>query len=317
MSSSLNQTTWPAVFILIGIPGLEDVQIWFSIPMFIMYVLVVSGNTIISFIILSEESLHKPMCLLLCALSIADVLLATTTTPKILSIFWFHSTEIGYRDCLAQLFFVHAFSIMESTILLAMAFDRYIAICNPLRYTSILTNTTIANIGIVAIIRGSVLTAPTCFLIWRLSYCRTNIISHTYCEHMAVVKLSCSDTTINRVYGLTVALLVIPVDILCITVSYCAICRTVFKLSSTEARHKALGTCGPHICVILISYIPTLFSFFTHRFGQNIPLHIHIIIANLYLLVTPMCNPIIYGARTTEIRERISLFVCGKLLKSF
>ncbi|CAI9618948.1 unnamed protein product [Staurois parvus] len=196
-----------------GVPGMEDIQMWFSIPVFIMYVFIVSGNIAICYIILSEESLHKPMCLLLSTLSIADVLLATTTTPKILSIFWFHSREIGFSACLAQLFFVHAFSMMESTILLAMAFDRYVAICHPLRYTSILTNDTIAKIGIVAIIRGSAFMAPASFLIWRLSYCQNNIILHTYCEHMAVVKISCSDTSINQVYGLTVALLVIAVDI--------------------------------------------------------------------------------------------------------
>ncbi|CAJ0956874.1 unnamed protein product [Ranitomeya imitator] len=147
--------------------------------------------------------------------------------------------------------------------------------------------------------------APAPFLIRRLSYCRTNVISHTYCEHMAVVKIACTDTTINQVYGLTVALLVIAVDTICITVSYSAIVRAVFRLSSKEARHKALGTCAPHVCVILISYAPALFSFFTHRFGHNIPIHIHIIFANLYILIPPMCNPIIYGARTKEIRKKI------------
>ncbi|KAM5180450.1 olfactory receptor 52P1-like [Mantella aurantiaca] len=315
MSSSLNQTERPEVFILIGVPGMEDIQIWFSIPVLFMYFLIISGNVILSFIILSEESLHKPMCLLLSSLSIADVLLVTTTTPKIISLFWFDSREIGYQACLAQLFFVHAFSMMESTILLAMAFDRYVAICHPLRYTSILTNGAIAKIAIVAVIRGTGFMAPASFLIWRLSYCQTNVILHTYCEHMAVVKISCTDTTINQIYGLTVALLVIAVDILCIMVSYCAIVRAVFRLSSKKARRKALGTCGPHVCVILITYIPALFSFFTHRFGHNIPIHLHIIFANLYLLIPPMCNPMIYGARTKEIRERILLFVCEKPLK--
>lgn len=309
MSLSLNQTDWPEFFILIGVPGMEDIQIWFSLPVLIMYVLIVFGNVLVSYVILSEESFHKPMCLLLSTLSITDVLLATTTTPKVLSIFWFNSREISFKACLAQLFFVHAFSMMESTILLAMAFDRYVAICQPLRYTSILTNDTIAKIGIVAIIRGSLFMAPASCLKLRLSYCQTNVISHSYCEHMAVVKISCSDITINQVYGLTVALLVIAVDILCITVSYGAIARAVFRLSSMEARRKALGTCGPHFCVILISKIPSLFSSFTHRFGHDMPLHIHIILSNLYILVPPMCNPMIYGARTKEIRERILSFV--------
>ncbi|XP_069827984.1 olfactory receptor 52P1-like [Dendropsophus ebraccatus] len=307
--STQNETSEPFYcpenFILIGIPGLEVAELWISIPMCMMYVLTVLGNSAMLLIILPQETFHKPMYLFLCMLSIIDLVASATTTPKILCIFWFDNKEIAFNACLAQLFFIHALSMMESTVLLAMAFDRFVAICHPLRYTSILTNTVIIKIGIVVIIRGSFFMAPAPFLIRRLSYCRTNIIAHTYCEHMAVVKIACTDTTINQVYGLTVALLVIAVDIICITVSYSAIVRSVFRLSSKEARHKALSTCAPHVCVILISYVPALFSFFTHRFGHNIPLHIHITLANLYILIPPVFNPIIYGARTKEIRKRI------------
>ncbi|XP_018430045.1 PREDICTED: putative olfactory receptor 52P1 [Nanorana parkeri] len=305
-SSGENETFYqPENFILLGIPGLEVSHFWISIPMAGMYVLTILGNSVILAIIMPQETFHKPMYLFLSMMAIIDLVASATTTPKILCIFWFNSKEIGFSACLAQLFFIHALSMMESTILLAMAFDRYVAICHPLRYTSILTNTIIAKIGVMAIIRGSFFMAPAPFLIRRLSYCQTNVISHTYCEHMAVVKIACTNTTINQAYGLTVALLVIAVDIACISVSYCGIFRAVFRLSSREARRKALGTCGPHICVILISYIPALFSFFTHRFGHNIPLHIHITLANLYILIPPMCNPLIYGARTKEIRRRV------------
>ncbi|KAM9319703.1 olfactory receptor 52P1-like [Gastrophryne carolinensis] len=304
--SEENQTfIQPENFILIGIPGLEYAESWISIPVVIMYVLTLIGNSAMLALILPKETFHRPMYLFFSMLAIIDLVATSSTAPKILCIMWFKANEINFSACLAQLFFIHALSMMESTVLLAMAFDRYIAICHPLRYNSILTNPTITKIGIVAIIRGSFFMAPAPFLIRRLSYCRTNIILHTYCEHMAVVKIACSDTTINQVYGLTVALLVIAVDIFWISISYCAIVRAVFRLSSKEARHKALGTCGPHICVILISYIPALFSFFAHRFGHNIPLHTHIIIANLYILIPPACNPIIYGARNKKIQRRI------------
>ncbi|KAM4796269.1 olfactory receptor 52P1-like [Rhinophrynus dorsalis] len=308
--STLNWTFQrPEHFILSGIPGLDHEQCWLSFPMCLIYILTIIGNTFMLFVILSRESFHKPMYLFLSILSIVDLIASATTTPKILCIFWFNSKEIEFNACLVQLFFIHAFSMMESTILLAMAFDRYVAICHPLRYASTLTNQTIVRIGVLAILRGSLLMAPCPFLIRRLSYCRTNVISHTYCEHMAVVKISCSDTTINQVYGLTVALLVIVVDSLCITLSYCAIVRTVLRISSREARHKAFSTCGSHICVILISYIPALISFFTHRSGHFISPKFHIILANLYILIPPVCNPLIYGIRTKEIRERIVLIL--------
>ncbi|XP_068120358.1 olfactory receptor 52P1-like [Hyperolius riggenbachi] len=309
MSEENETFNQPDYFILIGIPGLETAHTWISIVMVIMYILTIVGNCTILAIILPAETFHKPMYLFLSMMAIIDLVASATTTPKILCIFWFNFKEIDFSACLAQLFFIHAFSMMESTVLLAMAFDRYVAICYPLRYTSVLTNSVIAKIGVLAIIRGSFFMAPAPILIRRLSFCHNNVIAHTYCEHMAVVKISCSDTTINQVYGLTVALLVIAVDIVCITVSYCAIFRMVYRLSSMEARRKALGTCGPHICVILISYIPALFSFFAHRFGHNIPLYIHITLANLYILIPPMFNPMIYGARTKEIRRRILMLL--------
>ncbi|KAM9319643.1 olfactory receptor 52P1-like [Gastrophryne carolinensis] len=294
----------PQNFILIGIPGLEYAHIWISIPMVIMYGLTVLGNCSMLAIILSKEALHKPMYLLLSMLVIFDLAASTIVIPKSLSIFWFHDNEIGFNACLAQLFFIHSSTMMESTVLLAMGYDRYIAICYPLSYHSILTNYTIIKIFCFGILRAMLLMTPEPVLASRLSYCQ-NIISHTYCEHMAIVKIACSDTTINRVYGLIVALLVVVVDIVLILLSYFAIVRAVFRLSSKEARHKALGTCGSHVCVILVTYIPALFSYLAHRFGHNIPLHVHILFANFYVLVPPMVNPMIYGARNKEIRRHI------------
>ncbi|XP_075190896.1 olfactory receptor 52P1-like [Anomaloglossus baeobatrachus] len=317
--STQNETFYqPERFILIGIPGLEVAEFWISIPMCLMYVLTILGNSAMLLIILPQETFHKPMYLFLCMLSIIDLVATTATIPKILSIFWFDDKEIDFNACLVQLFLIHALSMMESTVILSMAFDRYVAICYPLRYTSILPNSMIAKIGVAAITRGSVLMAPAPFLIRRLSYCRNNVISNTYCEHMAVVKIACTDTTINQVYGLIVALLVIAVDAIFISMSYLAIFIAVLRLSSKEAREKALSTCAPHVCILIISNVPALFSFFVHRFGHSIPLHIHIIVANVYILVPSMCNPLIYGARTKEIRKRIIvIFKNLNFLKQF
>ncbi|KAM9319684.1 olfactory receptor 52P1-like [Gastrophryne carolinensis] len=304
--SAANKTFFqPQSFILVGIPGLEFAQFWIAIPVVIMYIVTVLGNSLMLVVILPKENFHKPMYLFFCMLAITDILSSTAISPKSLSIFWFQDNEIGFSACLAQLYFVHTSTAFASTVLLAMAFDRYIAICYPLRYNSILTNPAITKIGIVAIFRGSCLIAPLPLLITRLSYCRNNIILHTYCEHMAVVKIACSNTAINRVYGLIMALVIAALDIIGIFASYCAIVRAVFRLSSKEARLKALCTCGPHLCILLIAYFPALFSFFAHRFGHNIPPHVHIIFANLYFLVPNSCNSIIYGARNKEIQRGV------------
>ena len=136
---------------------------------------------------------------------------------------------------------------------------------------------------------------PGVLLIFRLHFCQSNIIHHTYCENMGIAKLACNSIVPNSIYGLTAALLTTGLDFFLISLSYWLILRTVFRLPSREARTKAFGTCGAHTCVILIFYTLAFFSFFTHCFGHHVPRHVLILLANLYLLVPPTMNPIVYG----------------------
>jgi olfactory receptor len=228
-----------------------------------------------------------------------------------LCIFWFNRKEIDFNACLAQMFFVHTFTATESGVLMLMALDRYVAICYPLRYATILTNPVIAKAGLATFLRSVMLIIPFTFLTKRLPYCHGNIIPHTYCDHMSVAKVSCGDVKVNAIYGLLVALLACVFDICCISVSYTMILKTVVSLSSSDARHKAFSTCTSHICAIVIMYLP---AFFTHSFrGKNIPHHIHIIVANLYLLLPPTMNPIVYGVKTKQIREGVIKFLLGDM----
>ncbi|XP_026517998.1 olfactory receptor 52R1-like isoform X1 [Terrapene carolina triunguis] len=270
-----------------------------------MYGIAVLGNFTILFIVKMEPSLHEPMYYFLCMLAVIDLVLSTSILPKMLSIFWFNSREIDFNSCLTQLYFIHCFSVIESGIFVAMAFDRYVAICDPLRHSTILTNHVVAKIGLAVMLRGSMLILPYPFLARRWPYCKTNIIPHSYCEHIAVVKLACADIRISSYYSLSVAFFVIGLDVFFITMSYIQILRAIFSLPTKDARLKTFGTCGSHVCVILAFYIPTLFSSLMHRFGHNMPLHLHILIANMYLLVPPMLNPIIYGVRTKQIWGRL------------
>uniref|UniRef100_A0A452QE14 Olfactory receptor n=1 Tax=Ursus americanus TaxID=9643 RepID=A0A452QE14_URSAM len=286
-----------------GIPGLEDLHIWISIPFCSMYIVALMGNILILFIIKTETVLHEPMFYFLSMLAITDLILSTSTLPKMLGVFWFNYHEISFHACLTQMFFIHAFSGVESGLLVAMALDRYVAICNPLRHSSILTNSVVAQVGMVALLRGLVLMIPHPFLVRRWPYCQSTAVPHTYCEHMAVVKLACADISINSLYSLAVIILIVGTDVTCISLSYVQILRTVFNLPSNDTRLKTLSTCGSHVCVILTFYIPALFSFLTHRFSKHIPRHTHILLANMYLLVPPRLNPIIYGVRTRQIRE--------------
>ncbi|XP_076968271.1 olfactory receptor 52K2-like [Tamandua tetradactyla] len=308
--------TWtslqPAIFLLLGIPGLETSHIWISIPFCLVYLMSLMGNVAFLLIIKTDPKLHEPMYLFLCVLSVTDLMLTSSTLPKILSLFWFNDREIYFEACLTQIYLIHSLSTMESGFILAMAFDRYVAICHPLRHSIILTPAVVLRFGLAIVFRGAVLLSPHPFLLRWLSYCRTNVISHTYCEFMALIKLTCAETKIRRAYNLIVAFLTGGLDFILIICSYVLIFLTVFNLPSKAARLKTLRTCVSHVWVILVFYTPAYFSFLTHRFGRHISPHIHIFVANIYLLIPPMMNPIIYGIKNKRIREGFFKFLTIK-----
>uniref|UniRef100_A0A8C6MVJ8 Olfactory receptor n=1 Tax=Mus spicilegus TaxID=10103 RepID=A0A8C6MVJ8_MUSSI len=306
MTMSSNHTNLRDIwYTMIGIPGLEDAHVWLSIPICSMYIVALIGNTLLIFLIFTEHSLHEPMYLFLSMLALADIILSTVTTPKVLAIFWFQAGGISFASCVSQMFFLHFMFVTESAILLAMAIDRYIAICFPLRYTTILTPSVICRMGIASVTRSFLIIFPLVFLVYRLNYCGRNIIRHSYCEHMGIARLACDSIKVNIYYGMTVPLFSIGLDIMLIIISYTLILHTVFRIPSQNARRKALGTCGSHVCVILLFYTPSLFTFFAHRFGgHTIPRHMHILFANLYVVVPPALNPIIYGVKTKQIQDR-------------
>ncbi|XP_021508864.1 olfactory receptor 52H1-like [Meriones unguiculatus] len=303
----------PGFFILLGIPGLEQFHVWIGMSFFIIYLVAVAGNSILLYLIFMERSLHEPMFFFLAMLAATDLILCNTCVPETFSIFWLGPQQITFPGCLTQMFFLHFSFAMDSAILLAMAFDRYVAICFPLRYATILTRQTITRTVVAITSRSFCIIFPCVFLLKRLPFCRAVLVPHTYCEHIGVARLACADISVNIWYGFAVPVMTIVSDLILIGVSYTIILRAVFNLPSRDARQKALSTCGSHVCVMLTFYTPAIFSVLAHRFGHSIPHSFHILFANLYVAIPPAINPIVYGVRTKQIRDKIKLPFFPKL----
>ncbi|CAM5072968.1 unnamed protein product, partial [Natator depressus] len=300
--SAVNDTKFnSAVFLLTGIRGQEDVYLWISIPFCLMYVISILGNSVILFIIKTDPSLHEPMYIFLSMLAVTDLGLSLSTMPTILGIYLFNSKEISLDSCFAQVFFIHSLSLTESSMLLLMAFDRFVAICNPLRYASILTPPRIAKLGLVFVLRGVVLVFPVPFLLKRFQYCRANILSHSYCLHQEVMKMACSDITVNSIYGLSVKLLTVGLDLFLIFLSYVMIIKTVLSVASPMESLRALNTCISHLCAVLLFFTPEIGLSVIHRFGNSSSHLLQILLGYVYLLVPPLMNPIVYSVKSKHL----------------
>ncbi|XP_067388440.1 olfactory receptor 51G2-like [Emydura macquarii macquarii] len=304
--SAVNDTKFqPAVILLTGIPGQENIHVWISIPFCLMYVISILGNSFILFIIKTDPTLHEPMYSLLSMLAITDIAISLSTLPTVLSIFLFNSREISHDACFAQVFFILTLSFIESAVLLSMAFDRFVAICDPLRYDSILTPPRIAKMGLGSLLRGVVLVFPLPILLKQYRYCHASVLSHSYCLNQEVMKMACSDIRAHSIYSFFVTLASLGVDVLLILLSYVMILKTVLSITSHAKRLKALNTCVSHVCVALLFYTPEIGLSVIHRFVKNFPPLAQTILGDIYLLVPPLMNPIVYSVKTKAIRARI------------
>ncbi|XP_015988977.2 putative olfactory receptor 56B2 [Rousettus aegyptiacus] len=289
-------------FILMGFPGIHSWQHWLSLPLALLYLLALSANIFILIVINQEATLHQPMYYFLGILAVVDMGLATTIVPKILAILLFSAKAISLPECFAQMYVIHCFVGMESGIFACMAIDRYVAICRPLRYPSIISETFVVKTTVFMTLRNTLTTIPIPVLAAQRYYCAQNQIEHCLCSNLGVTSLSCDDRTINSIYQLFLAWIIMGSDLGLIILSYILILHSVLKLNSVEATSKALSTCTSHLILILFFYTIVVVMSITHGAVMTVPI-IPVLLNMLHSVIPPALNPMVYALKNKELRQ--------------
>nr|XP_033788719.1 olfactory receptor 1052-like [Geotrypetes seraphini] len=287
-------------FFLLGISDIHELQILFYLLFLLFYLITMVGNASIIVIIRVEPRLQTPMYFFLTNLSFIDMCYSSVTVPKILVNLLAEKKLISFGGCIAQMYFFHILASSEMFLLVVMAYDRYVAICNPLRYPVIINKMTSVQLAAAAWLGGFVHSTLHTMLMLRLSFCGPNEINHFFCDATPLLKLSCSDTTLDEILLLTTPGILGPTCFLLILISYSYIINNILKISSAEGRQKTFSTCASHVIVVTVFYGTgvfvyiqpmSIYSSFNNKF-----------ITIFYAVITPMLNPVIYTLRNKDVK---------------
>ncbi|ELW64644.1 olfactory receptor 1J4 isoform X1 [Tupaia chinensis] len=295
-------------FLLLGLPIRPEQQGLFFALFLGMYLTTVLGNLLIILLIRLDSRLHTPMYFFLSHLALTDVSFSSVTVPKMLVNMHTQDQSILYAGCVTQMYFFIFFGCIDNLLLGVMAYDRYVAICHPLHYTTIMReNLCISLVAGSWLFSCSSAMSHTLSLV-RLSFCADNTIPHFFCDLAALLKLSCSDTSINELVIFTVGALGIIIPLVGILVSYVRIGISILRVPSAKGICKALSTCGSHLSVVFLFYgtIMVLYIFPSSNNSNDKD----IIASVMYTVVTPMLNPFIYSLRNRDMKGAL-----GRLLR--
>ncbi|EFB21908.1 hypothetical protein PANDA_021244, partial [Ailuropoda melanoleuca] len=297
-------------FLLLGLPIRPEQQGMFFTLFLGMYLTTVLGNLLIVLLIRLDSHLHTPMYFLLSHLAFSDIVFSSVTVPQMLMNMQTKYKSIPYAGCISQTYFFIFFADLDSFLITSMAYDRYVAICHPLHYTIIMSQSIC-----VMLVAGSWVIACACallhtLLLAQLSFCADHTIPHFFCDLAALLELSCSDTSLNQLVIFTAGLAAIMLPFLCIVVSYGRIGTTILRVPSTKGICKALSTCGSHLSVVTVYYGAIIGLYFLP--SSNNTNSKNIIASLMYTVVTPMLNPFIYSLRNKDMKEALRKLLSKK-----
>ncbi|MBZ3876265.1 Olfactory receptor 4X2 [Sciurus carolinensis] len=285
-------------FIFLGLSPSQEVQRVCFVIFLLLYMAIVLGNFLIVLTVMTSRSLGSPMYFFLSYLSFVEICYSSTTAPKLISDLLVERKTISWWGCMTQLFFMHFFGGTEMSLLTVMAYDRYVAICKPLNYTTIMNQQVCMVLVAMAWVGGFLHSLAQILLIFQLPFCGPNVIDHYFCDVLPLLELSCSDTFF---IGLLIVanggtLNVISLSVL--LTSYVVILLHL-RTRSSEGRRKALSTCGSHITVVMLFFVPCVFIYL--RPSTTLPADK--MVAVFYTVITPLLNPVIYSLRNSEVKK--------------
>ncbi|XP_006875825.1 PREDICTED: olfactory receptor 5B12-like [Chrysochloris asiatica] len=288
-------------FILMGLTNKAELQLPLFITFFFIYLITLVGNLGMTMLILLDSHLHTPMYFFLSNLSLVDFGYSSAVTPKMMAGFLTGDRAISYNDCATQFFFFIAFITVENFLLASMAYDRYAAVCKPLHYTTTVTIDVCVHLAVGSYVCGflnaSIHTGNT----FRLSFCRSNVIDHFFCDAIPLLVVSCSDSYISESVLFYLVGFNVLFSILIILSSYMFIFTTILRLHSSEGRRKAFSTCASHLTAVSIFYGTGIFMYLqpnsSHSMGTDK------MVSVFYAIVIPMLNPLVYSLRNKEVKS--------------
>ena len=291
--------TWVREFILLGLSGDWDTQVTLFVLFSVTYLLTLLGNVLIVLLIRLDSRLHTPMYFFLTNLSLVDVSYATSIVPQMLVHFLAEHKGIPYVSCAAQLFFSLGLGGIEFVLLAVMAYDRYVAVCDPLRYSVIMHGGLCARLAVTSWVSGSVNSLVQTSITFQLPMCTNKYIDHISCELLAVVRLACVDTSSNEVAIMVSSIVLLMTPFCLVLLSYIRIVSTILKIQSTEGRKKAFRTCASHLTVVVLSYGMAIFTYIQPNPSPSVLQEK--LMSLFYAILTPMLNPMIYSLRNKEV----------------
>ncbi|XP_008271484.2 olfactory receptor 5B17-like [Oryctolagus cuniculus] len=288
-------------FILLGLTSAPELQIPLFVMFLLIYLITLIGNLGMILLILLDSRLHTPMYFFLSNLSLVDFCYSSTVTPKVIDGFLIGSYKvISYNACVTQMFLFVLFATVENYLLASMAYDRYTAVCKPLHYTNIMTTNACTHLVICSYVFGFLTAAVDIADTFCLSFCKSNVIHHFFCDIPAVMTLTCSDKYINELIFFLISSFNIFFALLVILISYMFIFITILKMRSGEGYQKALLTCASHLTAVSIFYGTVIIMYLQPSSSHS--MDTDKVESVFYTMVIPMLNPIVYSLRNREVK---------------